>query len=226
MATGSDNEFPKIILVEQGSEPSTPAAGTQKLFIDDADHHLKRIDENDDVTDIEADGGGGGRTLIDTQSPSGTGTVTFSSIPGTYTHLEIEFVGRSTASGTSIGATIKLNNDSTAANYRRTQHYGYGASTDGADGADNNDFPNFPGSTSPSNSAQVGTIIIPFYKDTTFNKTVHGKCSARRDASSVHQIVIDYSLEWESASAITQIDIILASGNYVSGSTFKLYGLE
>ena len=59
MAIGSDNEFPKIILVEQGSTPATPAAGTQKLFIDSADGKLKRVDESDTVTAIETDAGAG-----------------------------------------------------------------------------------------------------------------------------------------------------------------------
>jgi hypothetical protein len=52
MAKGSDNEYPKIILVEQASTPDTPAAGTQKLFIDEADHALKMVDENDIVSPV------------------------------------------------------------------------------------------------------------------------------------------------------------------------------
>lgn len=52
MAKASDNQFPKIILTE-GPVPATPTAGDQKLYIDVADHHLKRVDENDAVVDIE-----------------------------------------------------------------------------------------------------------------------------------------------------------------------------
>jgi hypothetical protein len=52
MAKASDNQFPKIILTE-GSTPATPSAGDQKLFIDSADHHLKRVDESDTVVDLE-----------------------------------------------------------------------------------------------------------------------------------------------------------------------------
>lgn len=54
MALGSNNPFPKVILVEQGSTPATPSSGAQKLFLDDTTHQLNRVDENDDVRDIEA----------------------------------------------------------------------------------------------------------------------------------------------------------------------------
>jgi hypothetical protein len=59
MAKVSDNEFPKVILVEQASPPDTPASGTQKLFLDSADGHLKRVDESDTVVDLEESVGSG-----------------------------------------------------------------------------------------------------------------------------------------------------------------------
>lgn len=58
MALGSNNPFPSVLVVEQGSTPATPAAGRQRLFIDSADGHLKRVDDAAAVTDIE-DGAGG-----------------------------------------------------------------------------------------------------------------------------------------------------------------------
>src|SRR5262245_5386417 len=69
MTTVSDNKSPKITLVEQGSPPSTPDAGEQKIFIDDADHHLKRVDESDVVVDIEG---------FDPSALDGTGTFALS----------------------------------------------------------------------------------------------------------------------------------------------------
>jgi len=48
---------PYLTVAEQASEPDTPDAGHQRLFIDDADHHLKRIDESDVVVDIEGEAG-------------------------------------------------------------------------------------------------------------------------------------------------------------------------
>lgn len=48
MTIASDNEFPKLILVE-GDTPVTPSSGQQKLFIDSADHKVKRIDASGTV---------------------------------------------------------------------------------------------------------------------------------------------------------------------------------
>src|SRR5689334_7044714 len=53
MAKGSDNQFPKVILTEQGSTPANPSAGDQKIFIDSSDHKLKRVNSSGTVTALE-----------------------------------------------------------------------------------------------------------------------------------------------------------------------------
>lgn len=63
MTKVDDNLFPKLILVE-GTAPSSPSAGDQTLFIDSADHKLKRKNSSGTVTTIE--GGGGGAVASDT----------------------------------------------------------------------------------------------------------------------------------------------------------------
>lgn len=55
-------------MVEQGSDPDTPATGTQKLFIDSADGKLKRIDESDVVTTIEGGAGSDSTAIHDNVS--------------------------------------------------------------------------------------------------------------------------------------------------------------
>lgn len=52
MAKASNNQFPSVLFTE-GTVPDGPAAGDQRVYIDTADHHLKRVDENDAVVDIE-----------------------------------------------------------------------------------------------------------------------------------------------------------------------------
>lgn len=56
LPTASDNLFPKVILVE-GTTPANPSAGDQKIFIDSADHKLKRVNSSGTVTTIESAGG-------------------------------------------------------------------------------------------------------------------------------------------------------------------------
>lgn len=57
MAKASDNAYPSLLVVETAA-PASPAAGKQRLFIDPADHVLKRKDSAGTVTSVEAAGGG------------------------------------------------------------------------------------------------------------------------------------------------------------------------
>jgi hypothetical protein len=52
MAKGSDNPFPSVLVVE-GTVPSSPAAGRQRVYIDSADSALKRVNSSGTVTLIE-----------------------------------------------------------------------------------------------------------------------------------------------------------------------------
>lgn len=52
MTKASDNEFPSL-LVKEGSAPSSPAAGDQRVYIDSSDHKLKRKNSSGTVTVVE-----------------------------------------------------------------------------------------------------------------------------------------------------------------------------
>ena len=56
MTKASDNEFPSL-LVKEGTAPSSPAAGDQRLFIDSSDHLLKYKNSSGTVSSV-----GGGLT--------------------------------------------------------------------------------------------------------------------------------------------------------------------
>lgn len=73
---------PSLLVVEQGSTPSAPAAGKQRLYIRDSDHHLVREDSGASVVDIEAAGGGSSvpdYIHIRDEKTSGTNGGTFTS---------------------------------------------------------------------------------------------------------------------------------------------------
>ena len=53
MTKASDNAFPSLLVVE-GTAPASPSAGDQRLYIDSADHHLKRKNSSGTVTDLES----------------------------------------------------------------------------------------------------------------------------------------------------------------------------
>lgn len=57
MAKASDNPYPSVLVVE-GTTPASPPAGDQRVFIDSADHKLKRVNSSGTVTTIESSGSG------------------------------------------------------------------------------------------------------------------------------------------------------------------------
>lgn len=52
LPTASDNPYPSLLIVE-GTEPSAPSAGRQRVYIDSTSHHLKRTDSSGTDVDIE-----------------------------------------------------------------------------------------------------------------------------------------------------------------------------
>jgi hypothetical protein len=57
VAKGSDNPFPSVLLVEQGSTPASPASGNQRLYIDSTSHLLKVVNSSGSVSGIGGSGG-------------------------------------------------------------------------------------------------------------------------------------------------------------------------
>jgi hypothetical protein len=57
MTKASDNAFPSILITE-GTEPSAPAAGKQRLYIDSTTHHLKATNSSGTDRDLESGSGG------------------------------------------------------------------------------------------------------------------------------------------------------------------------
>lgn len=189
-------------------------------------HGSKVVAVKSDVTGLEfITPSSGGRTLIDSQTPTGTGTVSFASIPGTYQKLIIEYVARGTQAVASVTMSVQLNGDTTATNYRRMLLVAFGASTVAGGGADNGVIDDSIISASgPANNASYGFIEFPFYANAAFHKQVLGRNAKRVDTATNHQLTEVSTLNWENASAITQIDLVLSAGNYDTGSTFNLYG--
>ena len=157
-------------------------------------------------------------TLGSTQS-----TITFSSIPSTYTDLII--IGswfRVTTSGNNLG--MRLNSD-TGTNYSNTNLEGNGSSA--GSGRNSNDTYARIGAiqngyTASSTESLPIIIHLNNYSNTTTYKSI---LSRYNQASSVSGAAVAL---WRSTSAITTIDLAAFSpgtGQFGSGSTFTLYGI-
>jgi hypothetical protein len=153
-------------------------------------------------------------TPIATQTlSSSAASVTFSSIPSTYTDLVLVTAAPSVGGGISI-ATMRFNGDTTT-NYSCTRLSG-----DGTSAASDRDSGTgiTSGLTYPGQYTQIW--MIQNYSNTTTYKTCISKAA-------VAQSLIRYGVGlWRSTAAINSLTIIDGTGtNYATGSTFTLYGI-
>lgn len=166
-------------------------------------------------------------------SATGTGsssTITFSSIPSTYKHLQIRGTIKYDAAGYSgAGIQLRLNNDSSA-NYAGHYIYGDGTSVSaGGSTADSQIFGGYFGVQATATNI-VGTIIIDIhdYASSTKNKTVRifGGGDVNYTGSNPGYLGLNSGL-WINTSTINRVDILSGgSGNFTTASTFALYGIK
>ena len=154
-----------------------------------------------------------------TVGAGGSATVTFSSIPSTYKHLQIRCFGRVQFDGNLI---MRLNND-TGANYSWHQVYGTGAVAGASSGASSSLI--YLGSeVSTANIFGVSIVDILDYADTNKYKTIRSLDGYDANGSGVVDLA---SGSWRSTSAVSSIQFTAASsGNFQQYSSFALYGIK
>jgi hypothetical protein len=151
-----------------------------------------------------------------TISGSSTNTVTFSSIPATYTDLVVVFNGALT-SGT-YDCLTSFNND-TSTNYSITGIRGNGSTVTTNTVANRNYiYPDY--FTAVTTTFESNFIMhINNYSNTTTYKTVLTRANtlSRYVAASVNL--------WRSTAAINTITFLAGANNWAAGTTFSLYGI-
>lgn len=153
-----------------------------------------------------------------------SGTITFSSIPSTYQHLQIRWISRTTRATNADSFQLTFNGASST----YADHYlsGDGSVTD-AFGSASTSYITLPGATTAANRAAdimaVGVLDIHDYGSTTKAKTVRSNHGI--DANGSGAIYLSSGL-WTTTSAITSITIAVASGSFTTSSTFALYGIK
>ena len=141
---------------------------------------------------------------------SAASSVTFSSISSTYTDLVIIFSG----TGNSDTLYYRFNNDS-GANYSDTYMFGDGTA---GSGRHSNQGQLFGAGINTSQCMQI--IHIMNYANTTTNKTT----LLRGNGNGIGATVAFVGL-WRNTAAINSIQLFL-NANFLSGSTFTLYGIK
>jgi len=141
-------------------------------------------------------------------------SVTFSSIPSTYTDLVL--VASTTNTSAAGNNLMRLNSD-TGSNYSRTRLTGNGTSATTGRGTSETTL--YFGDTGNPSNFSTTIYHLMNYANTTTNKTI----LARSGAGDV-QVHLVTGL-WRNTAAINTILLYPESNNYSSGSTFNLYGI-
>lgn len=152
---------------------------------------------------------------------SDTATVTFSSIPSTYTDLRIVVSSRCTGAQNSSGMdALAYYNSDQGTNYSQTQMYGNG-STAGSNRNTNITY-SYVGITSnaSANDWPMFTFDIMNYANTSTYKTTLARVNSASYSTSARVTL------WRSTAAISSITLYPElSLSFKTGSQFTLYGI-
>lgn len=138
-----------------------------------------------------------------------TNTITFSSIPGTYTDLIAVIDG---TVGNNI--SVRFNSDS-GANYSMTRIQGNGSSASSA---------RTTNSTSIIGSYSAGKQVS-IWQFFNYSNSVTNKTALDRGNGATDQVEAYVGL-WRNTAAVTSIEFLTSTGNYATGTTLTLYGIK
>ena len=162
---------------------------------------------------------------IATINPNGSSsTVTFSSIPSTYKHLQVRLIARWNESP-NYGLILRANGDS-GSNYSAHLLTGDGSSA-GANSYVSSTFAyplgNAAGSGLGSNIYSTVVIDLLDYQNTNKNKTV--RALGGYDANGSGQLNLSSSA-WYNTAAINSITVGSTVGTFTTASQIALYGIK
>jgi hypothetical protein len=158
-------------------------------------------------------------------STGSAGNLVFSSIPGTYKHLQIRGILRTNDGGAFNNQGLRFNSDSTSS-YAFHTLAGNGTTT--SSGANNsftsiNDFMRGASDSLTAGIFGVAVIDILDYANTNKYKTV--RVLQGGDANGSGTVGLTSGL-WMKTDAITSITILPSGGTAIANSTFALYGIR
>ena len=164
--------------------------------------------------------------IASTTLSTATATISFTSIPADYTHLQIRAIGRSAASN-DYNVNMKINSD-TGSNYAYHRLRGDGASASAQAGSSLSY--GFVSAFLPLNSQTAnafGCTVIDILDYTNTNKYKTIRAFNGRDVNGSGGEIDLASCLWQSTSAITRLDFTGASAdNFDTYTSFALYGVK
>jgi hypothetical protein len=159
-----------------------------------------------------------------TVGSGGQSTVSFTSIPQGYEHLQIRGIARQSG-GTMPPAYININSQS-GSNYAWHNIYGSGSSAATQSNYTTGTMPviqGIPGSLALANT--FGSFVVDVLDYANTNKYKTFRCISGADLNSGGEMHFTSGL-WMNTNAITQLDFTVQSSPIAQYSSFALYGIK
>jgi hypothetical protein len=153
---------------------------------------------------------------------SNAASVTFSSIPATYTDLVLRVCSRGTQGAYSSGYTLGFNGGAGGNSWTGRRTFGYDNITSSDSGYGSIGYFT-TGTATPANTFSSDEIYIPNYRNSSL-KPFFGFHTTPNTATTNWSVASSANL-WSSTSAISSLSVV-SSSNFVAGSSFYLYGIS
>ncbi len=156
-----------------------------------------------------------------TVGSGGVASITFSSIPTTYTDLVVLVSCRSSQVGAFADyGKITFNSSSSTFSYR--DFYGNGTTASSTNGAVNTIFV-YQGNAATASTFGNASIYIPNYTGSN-NKSFSIDSVVENNGTTAYQTIT--AGLWSTTTAINSVGLAPASGTWLEHSTFTLYGIS
>lgn len=146
-------------------------------------------------------------------------SITFSSIPSTYTHLQLRLFMVGTSTDQDIWGRF---NSDTGSNYATHRMYGSGSGTPSAGASTSSAKIDF---FARSNSTQPGVAVIDILDYANTNKYKTSRSLSGWDANGSGFLEFTSGL-WQNTSAINSITFFPQVGTFAAGTHAALYGIK
>jgi hypothetical protein len=159
---------------------------------------------------------------------SSAASVTFSSIPATYTDLVLKMSARASGSGSLAGLAIKFNGSTTSI-YSNTNLFAYsssGTSDRTTNAASIPAMDNITDGGGTANTFSSNELYIPNYTASANKPTSLSSVVEKNTATNFEWLVYNGAGLFRDTAAISSIALTTNAGSFVSGSSFFLYGIK
>jgi hypothetical protein len=167
--------------------------------------------------------------LFDTTLAAASATIDTGAngVAGTANHLLIVLYLRSNASSTNDNVGLRFNNDSSAIYYQGEVNSGNGSSPGASQqiGGTSMHLVVVCAANAPANAFSPFTISVPQYAGTVGSKSANMSGGFQTGHGSGATQGSQQVGWWDSTAAITRIQIVASSGQFVAGSRMTIYGL-